>query len=52
MPYHVTKSKNCPVSKPWATVKSSDGKVMGCHETREKALAQQRALYANDKKAK
>lgn len=29
-------------------VKDADGEVEGCHDTHEKALAQQRALYANE----
>jgi hypothetical protein len=32
----------------YCVVKDDDGEVEGCHETREKALAQQRALYANE----
>lgn len=31
-------------------VVKEDGKVMGCHQTREEALAQQRALYASEAK--
>lgn len=50
MPYHVVKSGRCPSGKPYACVKSSDGKIMGCHETKAKAQAQQRALYAAEKK--
>jgi hypothetical protein len=50
MPYNVAKDSRCPSSKPWACKKSTDGKIMGCHESREKALAQQRALYAAERK--
>jgi len=32
-------------------VVKEDGEVMGCHTTKEKAEAQQRALYANENKS-
>src|SRR6266516_1307115 len=48
MPYHVSKTSSCPSSKPWGVIKDSDGKVMGCHPTKEKADAQMAALYANE----
>lgn len=32
----------------FCVVKDADGSVVHCHPTREKALAQQRALYANE----
>jgi hypothetical protein len=32
----------------WCVIKESDGKSMGCHASRNQALAQQRALYANE----
>ena len=32
----------------WCVVKDSDGHVEGCHASRERALAQQRALYAQE----
>ena len=32
----------------WCVIKDSDKSVAGCHETREDALKQQRALYANE----
>jgi hypothetical protein len=46
MPYSVGKDSRCPASKPYACKKKSDGKIMGCHTSLEKAKAQQRALYA------
>lgn len=49
MPWHVAKSSKCPTGKPWAVIKSADGKVVACHETSDKAKAQLRALYANEK---
>lgn len=48
MPYHVAKSTKCGASKPWAVIKDSDGKIMGCHPTKEKANKQLAALYANE----
>jgi hypothetical protein len=32
----------------WCVIKESDGKSMGCHASRSRAVAQQRALYANE----
>jgi hypothetical protein len=52
MPYNVGKDSRCPASKPYACRKSSDGKIMGCHESKEKAQAQQRALYAAENRKK
>lgn len=49
MPWTIHRDNRCPLSKPFAVVKSADGEVVGCHETREKALKQQAALYANEK---
>lgn len=51
MPYHVAKSSSCPASKPWGVIKSGDGKVMGCHPTRDTAERQMAALYANEPEA-
>lgn len=48
MPWHVAKSSSCPVSKPWAVIKNSDGSVQGCHSSQESANKQMAALYAND----
>jgi hypothetical protein len=45
MPYSITRGKGCSPSKPWGVVKDSDGTVVACHETKESALAQIRALY-------
>jgi HK97 family phage prohead protease len=46
MPWHVTKSDQCPDSKPWAVVKDDDDEIEGCHETQDAANAQLRALNA------
>lgn len=48
MPYHVTRSGECPASKPWAVVKDADGDIMGCHATERDADQQMAALYANE----
>jgi HK97 family phage prohead protease len=50
MPWHIEpKHSSCPVSKPWAVVKDSDGKVVGCHPSKESANAQLAALNINVK---
>lgn len=48
MPYSVSKSSQCPVSKPHAVLRD-DGSVVpgGCHKTHADALDHQRALMAN-----
>lgn len=43
MPYDIKKKKG-----KWLVVKKGGGKVMGEHETKEKAVAQLRALYASE----
>lgn len=48
MPYKVMRGQGCPDGKPFAVVKETDGSRMGCHATREEALAQQAALYAQE----
>lgn len=48
MPYNVGEKGSYGCSG-YPVVKEG-GEVMGCHETREDALAQQRALYANENK--
>ena len=49
MPWHVEKNASkCSPSKPWAVIKDSDGSVAGCHETKDGANQQLKALYAND----
>lgn len=45
MPYRVQKRNNS-----YVVVKENDGKVMGTHPSRERALAQLRALYAKEEK--
>jgi hypothetical protein len=46
MPYSVRKK-----GSEWCVIKDSDGKSMGCHETRAKAERQRRALYASEASA-
>lgn len=36
--------EECPEGRPWAVVKASDNSLEGCHETREEATAQLRAI--------
>lgn len=51
MPWHIVKhAGQCPASTPWAVVKEADGKMVGCHESREKALRQLAALNAQKKR--
>lgn len=51
VPYKVVKdTSTCPTGKPWAVKKQTDGKVMGCHPTKEKANRQVRAIEANEAK--
>jgi hypothetical protein len=50
MPWKVEKSDQYPASKPWAVIKEADGAVEGCHESQEKAQAQQAALYAGEER--
>jgi hypothetical protein len=42
MPYSVSRRGN-----KWVVYNPESGKVFGTHETREQAMAQVRALYAN-----
>jgi hypothetical protein len=52
MPWRIQEDHpDCPSDRPYAVVKEDDGEVEGCHETREKAEEQQRALYANEEAA-
>jgi uncharacterized protein len=44
MPWTVSKSEQCPASRPWAVVKDADGSVEGCHATEADANAQLVAL--------
>jgi HK97 family phage prohead protease len=48
MPWSIEKGHGCPVGKPWAVVRETDGHVEGCHPTTDAAKKQQAALYANE----
>lgn len=55
MPYHVMKSEQCPVSKPWAVMKDEPHEVVACHETEDDANKQLTALniaYSEEERAK
>lgn len=49
MPYHIGEQGSHGCSG-FPVVKDSDNKVMGCHDTEEKARKQLSALYANETK--
>lgn len=47
MPYIIKKTPSCPVNKPFGVFNKDTGTLRNrCHESRAKALAQMRALYA------
>lgn len=48
MPWSISRSEECPASRPWAVTKDGTGEVEGCHETEEAAMRQRRALYASE----
>src|SRR4249920_1591703 len=48
MPWHVARSGSCPPGKPFAVIKDQDGSTVACHETKESATQQVRALYASE----
>ena len=48
MPWHMERGGGtCSVSE-WAVIKDADGSTAGCHGSRAEAMAQVRALYANE----
>jgi len=47
MPWVAKKSDQCPADKPWGVFNQQTGRKVACHATRDSALAQMRALYAN-----
>lgn len=49
MPWDVKRDDRCPAGKPFGVIKAG-GELEGCHATREKARAQQAALYASEEK--
>ena len=44
MPWTVSRSDDCPASRPWAVIKDDDGSIEGCHATEADAQAQLVAL--------
>lgn len=49
MPYDIRRNYGkCKGSKPFALVKRSDGSVVGCHTSRNRAASQRAALYASE----
>lgn len=49
MPYTVKKGQGCPESRPYAVVKTGDGKVIACHATPEAAGKQIGAINHSEK---
>src|SRR5919108_6196526 len=47
MPWRVEEGAGCEGATPWAVVAEEDGSTVGCHESKETAEEQLRALYAN-----
>jgi hypothetical protein len=45
MPWIVKKSDQCPASKPWGVFNQTTGRKVACHESKESARQQQKALY-------
>jgi hypothetical protein len=49
MPWEIVAgSGSCPSDKPFAVIKSGDGELAGCHDTKESATQQLQALYASE----
>jgi hypothetical protein len=46
MPYQIVRNDSRCDSVEYAVVKEDDGKLMGCHSSRQDAVDQMRALYA------
>ena len=44
MPWTVSRSDECPASRPWAVIKDDDGSIEGCHASEADAQAQLVAL--------
>jgi len=44
MPWTVSRSDECPASRPWAVIKDDDGSIEGCHASEANAQAQLVAL--------
>src|SRR3972149_8799373 len=48
MPYSVKHSDDCPAERPWAVMNDQSGDMVACHATEGSAMAQVKALYANE----
>jgi hypothetical protein len=48
VPWRISKGGACPPSRPWGVIQISNGRLMGCHPSRARAIRQQRALYARE----
>src|SRR3990167_8019158 len=48
MPYDVMETDACPAGKPWGVMKAGSEKPMGCHESKDEAMQQMKALMANE----
>jgi hypothetical protein len=53
MPWNIVKGDDrCPAGKPFAVVGGRSGNgLAGCHDTKESARQQQKALYASEAKS-
>jgi hypothetical protein len=49
MPWEARESAQCPKDKPWGVFNKQTGRKVACHESRDSAMKQVRALYANVK---
>lgn len=52
MPWHVSRSEECPPNRPFAVIKDSDGSVEACHVTEDDANDQVKALYSAEMRSK
>jgi hypothetical protein len=50
VPWEIRKTDQCPASRPWGVLNQANGNVEGCHPTKAKARAQQKALYASERR--
>jgi len=51
MPWTISRSDECPASRPWAVIKDDDGSIEGCHASEADAQAQLVALSIAEVKA-
>lgn len=48
MPWEISTHDSCPASKPFAVIKQGVGTLVACHDTKESATQQMKALYASE----